>query len=147
MATRGAAWLITWEGTNPRERLAAVLHWRTNEKCVAAIVELLYALQSASVEELVEHARKPMSNPYRVTDDENGFYCGYNPHLYARMVSKLKVEQNATTGVETISWTERRKYRLVRSKHGAPRVEVAVADRPDQLIRRPKATRLWRAGP
>src|SRR2546426_8580004 len=147
MASRGVAWLITWEGTNPPERLAAILHWRTSEKCIPVIVELLYALQGASVEELAEQAREPTSNPYRVTQDENGFTCGHNPHLYARRVDKLTVATDAATGVQTISWTERRKYRGIRSKHGAPRVEVTVPAHPGQQIRRPKPTRLWRVGP
>jgi len=146
MASRGAAWLITWEGTNPPERLAAILHWRTSEKCIPVIVELLYALQGASVEELAEQARKPTSNPYRVMEDVNGFSCGHNPHLYARLVDKLKVERDAETGAQTISWTERPKYRPIRSGPGAPYADVAIPARPGQQIRRPRPTRLWRVG-
>ncbi len=147
MAARGAAWLITWEGTNPPERLAAILHWRTSEKCIPVIVELLYALQGASVEELAAYARKPTSNPYPVTQDGNGFVCGHNPYLYARPVYKVEVATDAGTGVQTISWLERAQYQLVKDRElGAPLTEVAVPAHADQ-IRRPRATRLWRAGP
>ena len=147
MASRGVAWLITWEGTNPPERLVAILHWRTSEKCIPVIVELLYALQGASVEELAEQARTPTSNPYRVTEDVNGFSCGHNPHLYARLVDKLTVKRDAETGAQTISWTERHKYRPIRPKDGAPYAEVAIPARPGQQIRRLKPTRLWHVGP
>ena len=146
MASRGVAWLITWEGTNPPERLVAILHWRTSEKCIPVIVELLYALQGASVEELAEQARTPTSNPYRVTEDVNGFSCGHNPHLYARLVDKLKMERDAETGAQTISWTERCKYRPIWSGPGGPYAEVAIPASPGQQIRRPKPTRLWRVG-
>lgn len=137
--------MITWEGTNPTERVAAILHYRTNDKCVSAIVELLYALQGASVEELAAYARKPTSNPYRVTTEENGFACGHNPHLYARMVDKLRVETDAGTGVQTISWVERPHHRVVSSKDRGPRIEVTAPARADQ-IQRKALTCLWRVG-
>lgn len=148
MATHGVVWLITWEGTNAGalpERVAAVLHHRTNGKCISAIVELLYALQGASVEELAAYARKPTSNPYRAAQDGNGFVCGHNPWLYARLVEKLKVETDTGTGVQTISWIERPRYRLAKSKIGAPRVEKAAPARADR-IQRIGATRLWSVG-
>jgi len=146
MATSGVAWLITWEGTNPPERVAAILHYRINDKCVSAIVELLYALQGASVEELAAYALKPTSNPYRVVNYGSGFICGHNPWLYARRVDKLKLQTAAGTGVQTISWIERPVYRLAKSrKSGAPLVKKVAPARANQ-IQRTAAKRLWRVG-
>ena len=144
MATRGVAWLITWEGTRPTERLAAILHYGTSDKCIPAIVELLYALHAASVEELAACARKPTNNPYRVTQAGSGFTCGHNPHLYARKVDKLTVATDAT-GVQTISWIERPVYQLVKQKDGSPRTKKATPARAD-WIQRKATTRLWRVG-
>ncbi len=126
------------------ERVAAVLNYRTDETCVSAIVELLYALRGASVEELAAYARKPKSNPYRAPQDGTGFVCGHNPWLYARLVDTLKVETDAGTGLQTVSWIERPRYQLAKTRgDGAPRVEKAARARADQ-IQRKAATRLWR---
>jgi hypothetical protein len=140
------AWLVTWEGTKrAAEPLAAILNHRMNADCVAAIVELLYALQG-HVDDLVSYARKPPNNPYQATRSGNGFTCGHNPYLDARLVDKLKVETNAETGVQTITWMERPVHELAdKAAPGGPLVKESVPARPGEIER--KATSpLWRVG-
>ncbi len=146
MAKAGmVAWLVTWEGPKRVEPLAAILNYRTNADCVATIVELLYALLQR-VDDLVSYARKPANNPYRATRSGNGFICGHNPWLYARLVDQLKVKTNAETGVQTITWMERPVHDLVdKAAPGGPRVKESVPAHSDKIER--KATfPIWRVG-
>jgi len=109
------------------------------------VIELLYALPGR-VDDLVSHARKPANNPYRATKSGNGYACGHNPWLYARVVDKLRVKTNAKTGVQTVTWMERPVYELAdKAAPGGPLVKESVPARPGTIER--KATSpLWRVG-
>src|SRR6266568_5475939 len=137
MAKAGmVAWLVTWQGPKMVEPLAAILHYRTKERCIPAMIELLYALRGY-VDDLVSYARKPASNPYPATRGGNGFTCCHNPYLYARLVDQLKVDTNAQTGVQTITWMERPVHELVdRAAPGGPRVKESVSARPGKMERK-----------
>ena len=105
-----AHWLVTWEATNPAllpaRRLALVLDSRRPAKEVRRIVESLYISHSFSEADALSAVR---SNPYPAEFGavdgktfEGQITCGHNPHLFARLVEKLKV-----SAAGQLEWQER----------------------------------------
>lgn len=106
-----SAWLVTWEGTSsvPDDPVAAILNYRLSASTVKDFVELLYACLTYSPREKLLLAIDRKTNPYRanMTVFQN-IDCGHNPHLYARLVSGLKVIDGTLTWIEPPSEPERR---------------------------------------
>ena len=110
------AWLVTWEAAGDAaevaDKVAAVISARRSRGHVAECVAFLYSLLSYYPVELLEYARQPSRNPYPVRAAGPWIVCGHNPHLYARLVSKIKVKQDRETGLDTISWVEPDRYEM-----------------------------------
>jgi hypothetical protein len=106
-----SAWLVTWEGTSsgPDDPIAAILNYRLSASSVRDFVELLYASLTYSPRDKLLLAKDPKTNPYPATMTRfQNIHCGHNPHLYARLVSGLKVTDGAPTWTEPPSEPERR---------------------------------------
>jgi hypothetical protein len=106
-----SAWLVTWEGTSviPEDAVAAILHHQMSASTVKEFVERLYVSLMRSQREKLLVVKNPRANPYpaNMTPFEH-IHCGHNPFLHARLVSKLKVVDDALQWKEPPSETERR---------------------------------------
>lgn len=109
------AWIITWEGSSPREVMEdRVVNFLSPEKTpseVAEVVQMLYAQFTSTLGELARYAADPGSVPYKSTlnPTKAGYYwvaCGHNPWLEARLVKELSVQMDEDTLLETVSWKE-----------------------------------------
>jgi hypothetical protein len=114
------AWLITWEWVGDhakvKKSIVAIMSFRSSAHRMRETVEQIYVNERYSLGERVEYAKSKKSNPYRAyLGTYKGahclweVYCGHNPHLYARIVSDLKVEINRN-GKETLTWKEPRDW-------------------------------------
>ncbi len=114
------AWLITWEWVGnaaiTADKVAGILNPRWGPVRVADIVEFLYSNINATVNELASYAKHQDRNPYRADINGDKINCGHNPSLYARKVSDLKISSVPDTRLETISWKEPPRYKLIRGK-------------------------------
>lgn len=107
-----SAWLITWEGTSgvPPEPIAAVLNYRASATSVKDFTELLHVSLTSTPREKLRYAKSPRGTPYRAEMTLfQKITCGHNPHLYARLVTNLKVVAGTLTWTEPLSHIERRK--------------------------------------
>lgn len=109
------AWLISWQGTNFKEEIVAILNSRKSAETVAHFTEQYYIASSYSLSEKITYAKSSKDNPYRVEFDEiNGVQwtgrmtCGHNPFLVARMVTNLSVTTDGD-GYEELVWEEPQK--------------------------------------
>jgi len=105
------AWLVTWEGTSsiPDDPVAAILNYRLPASKVRTFVELLYASLTYSPQDKLLLALAPKTNPYPATMTIfQNIDCGHNPHLYARLVSGLKIIDGTLKWIEPPSEPERR---------------------------------------
>lgn len=109
------AWLITWEWIGDHaaveDRIAGILRPRLSRDVVKEIIESIYAVHEGYVGELAYWSRRPQEKPYKAEWDQNHCYCGGNPSLHANYVHHLKVEEDPTSGLETISWVLPSLYR------------------------------------
>ena len=106
------AWLITWDNTSESaeivDEIAAILSPRWSPERVSDLMEQLYALNTSNLGELAAYAKKPKSNPYRVTTIDNHtdmLVCGHHPWLYGRKVSDFTVVRDSA-GFECASWRD-----------------------------------------
>lgn len=109
------AWIITWEGSSPREVMEdKVVNFLSHEKTpseVANTVQMLYAQFTSTLGELARYAADPGSVPYKslISPTSSGYkrvVCGHNPWLEARLVKELSVRMDENTYVETVTWKE-----------------------------------------
>lgn len=110
-------WLITWNwaGHPPTpgvDEVVAVLNYRESSRTVSKILELLYALSTATVEEICRYARNRKVNPYLAIDCGTRISCGAGPFLEARKVTDLRVEKARGTNGETVCWEEPLRWRI-----------------------------------
>ena len=110
------AWLITWEwgGDHARVRdpLVAILSSRKSINSIAEVAEFLYLRATGGAADLAYYANRRKQLPFPAKTDQNCITCcGHNPWLYARVVSKLRVEATAD-GAEVIRWREPDTYGL-----------------------------------
>lgn len=107
------AWLITWEGAGDHvevgERIAAILNSRWSSDRVASYMQFVHDQAEFTLREYIGYLNRPSARPYK--SDPGGFaspylHCGHNPHLVARPVSGLRLEEDPNEETETIFWTE-----------------------------------------
>ena len=111
-----SAWLVTWEHAGARALtldVAAILDPRLSSDRVREIVEILHANRAYTYRERIGHANRRRFNPYPATFGAIGgvpwrgrIVCGHNPHLFARLVTRLRVE-GANPGSKKLLWEER----------------------------------------
>ncbi len=136
------AWLITWEWTGDAaavaDKVVGIISSRWASKRVRDIIEFLYVQRFYN---LAEHAflyarNNRKNNPWPAISDFNGHLkCGRNPWLWARSVDKLKVVEDSSTGLETITWIELPKY--CPGAHGPELVRGPVSDKFTRRIQGP----------
>lgn len=108
-ARRGQkAWLVTWnwngEHAVVEDRIAAILRPRLSKPVVGEIVECLYAIHQYTPGELAYWSRRPRENPYKAHWEHGYCHCGHNPWLEAHYVHDLVIEEDPSTGHETLRW-------------------------------------------
>ena len=104
-----SAWIITWEWIGDAaavvDRVAGILNSRTSQKRVIDIVEFLYALHIANLEELAAYAQNKRNSIWRAEVDFNGrIRCGRHPSLFATYVKNIEITVDPATSIETITW-------------------------------------------
>lgn len=110
------AWLLTWEGTEPKtifdndNKIVTVLSGRMSSKSVEQIVYVLYTrcLWTASDISYFANRRKEREKHYKPNsvNHRRGFLYGSNPWIYARQVTDLVIKKDEENGLEHISWKE-----------------------------------------
>ena len=112
------AWLITWEwhGEHAKRKktLVGIISSRRGEKFIADFVEQAYLMEMSTIEEIVRWANRKKDRPYKVKKVEiinnvphgDRITCGHNPHIYARIVTDLKVVSDLDNKIEKLSWKE-----------------------------------------
>lgn len=129
------AWLVTWEWINDvnavADKVVAILNPRWPMSRVASIVEIIYAMCSYTIEEMITITRHTDSNPYKSTNERGIINCGHNPWLEARKVGNLLVEIDEKTGLEIIKWNELPLYTRIKDK-----IELVRGPLPKQFCRR-----------
>jgi len=114
------AWLMTWEWVGDHARvknpIVAIMNFRISGNRMREIVEQIYVNERYSLSERVAYAKNKKNNPYPAYfGTYKGahclweVYCGHNPHLYARLVSDLRVEVSRKTK-ESLTWKEPRDW-------------------------------------
>jgi hypothetical protein len=71
-------------------------------------------MASSTAKEAAYYMNRPHEIPYEASKSEfinrvphgNRIRCGHNPHIYARKVSELRIEQDREKGIEVIYWKE-----------------------------------------
>jgi hypothetical protein len=110
------AWLITWEWIGDHaaveDKVVAVVNYRRPASYIKDLMEQLYIEKTSSASEKVAYAKDMKSNPYPASFGSVGgvqwrgrLLCGHNPHLFARLVSNVRVEMQ--DGEEILLWEER----------------------------------------
>jgi hypothetical protein len=109
------AWLVLWEWSDERlaleDEIAAILRPRMSSREVAKTMEFLYQQATSTALEWAAIAKVPRDTPNRAMLSDSFLHCGHNPYLVAYQAINLKIETDATTGIETISWTMPTLYR------------------------------------
>jgi hypothetical protein len=128
--TGRTAWLVTWQSVGAHaaapgpSRVVAVLGPQTGAATVAALLERLYAASTYTPEEMLEALPPRGHNPHKAQYGRTtvvGFdgrleaveflgriTCGHNPHLYARLVDRLRpADETGSGGVRGLLWDER----------------------------------------
>lgn len=107
------AWLITWEGTDPRitgdNKVAGVLSARTSSSDVEKLVDFIYHRAMFGLKNILYYANRRKEREARskaVFSTGSRIFYGFNPHLFARRVKDLQVKVDPTKNVEVISWVE-----------------------------------------
>lgn len=107
------AWLVTWEwcGDHARRepRVVALFRPQLSGGRIREMVEFLYSQSEYSLRERFCWTFNPKANPYPAQFGstiaggtwEGEIICGHNPHLRARLVDDLTIEDNHAV------WTER----------------------------------------
>lgn len=119
--------------------IAAILPAQSGPDAVRTFVERLYASHTSTGQEMLGALSSGGHNPYRasfgsvrVEDGEliqtvpytGQVVCGHNPHLFARLVTGLRVGTGTYgDGSPCLEWTERphpRTLRMPDLRHAAP---------------------------
>jgi len=131
------AWLITWkwhgEHAKRKKTLVGIISSRRGEKFIADFVEQAYLMEMSTIEEIVRWANRKKDRPYKIKKVEiinniphgDRITCGHNPHIYARIVTDLKVVSDLDNKIEKLSWKEPPKFRW---KNGKKFEEIEVAE-------------------
>lgn len=128
------AWLLTWEGTegpaiDANQKIIAILSGRKSADVVANLVEVLYCrtVQSAGDMARLANRRRSREHQYRqVYSTADRLFYGRNPCIFARRVSNLRIERDASLETETVRWHEPATYRNAAS---GSEIEQALAAR------------------
>lgn len=110
------AWIITWEPITKENRegynVVTILNYKTSDGIVRERLEQLYVDFMFSPSERLAYAKsKKSKSPTVQFDNIKGtpwwgrMTCGYNPFLYARQVSNIKVREDKN-GIEFFEWEE-----------------------------------------
>jgi hypothetical protein len=113
------AWLVTWETTGDYVRtdkgeVAAVLNPRSGDDTVREMLEFIYVNEELDLHGRLEYA-KSKTTLYRAEAAKNGFICGHNLFLRARLVENLRVVEDEN-GQEIPVWEERKPRRRLATK-------------------------------
>ena len=107
------AWLITWEGTDPRiideNRIAAILSSRRSHNHIEDLIDLLYLKEMSNAHDMLYYANRSKERRKKnraIFSNRGRIFYGTNPFLYGRIVSEISVISDAEKGVETVRWVE-----------------------------------------
>ena len=111
------AWLVTWDWMGDdnavADPIACILPPQWSIERVRRAVQLLYAVNTYTVSELAQFAKRPQRNPYKAESSAQRISCGHNPFLVARLVSDLEIERTPKTQREVVTWREPDRHRWV----------------------------------
>jgi hypothetical protein len=129
------AWLLTWEcnTSSVKEKIVAVLCSRRSDQAVAGLMEFLVLRATSSAHSLAYYANRRKELVYRAqtplainrVPHGERILCGHDPWLYGRKVSALRVELDAASNEELVSWREPDDFRWTDGSERA--IEVARA--------------------
>ncbi len=108
-----SAWVVTWQGTAPpANRIVALLNYRLGASRIREIVEVLYA--TLCYTDLDKLNAATGQNPYPPEVNRFGLTisCGHNPWLYARKVTRLRMEEGKLVWKEPPTEEEIRKLSI-----------------------------------
>ena len=105
-----SAWIITWENAGDGESsVALILPGDIEAERVEWLVQELYIANTASDPEKFDSGlRRRVAYPAKKSTTTSGHVrisCGHNPHLRARLVQGIRLQQGED-GVEFLGWTE-----------------------------------------
>jgi len=109
------AWLLFWEWSGdqnePIDKVVGVLNPRYSDETVMKYLQYLYSTWTANFSELASYAKLGTHIPYKPTNvSDCRMTCGHNPYLVAEKVTKLRVELDEDTRIETITWLSAPRY-------------------------------------
>lgn len=120
------AWILTWEGTEgpalvADQKIIAILSSRKSERIVTDLVEILYCQTVETAAEMMRlsNKRRLREKQYRhIYSTGDRLFYGRNPCIFARRVSKLRIERDQIAGFEVVRWHEPATYRNATSGSG-----------------------------
>lgn len=106
MAKMKRAWLVTWEGTDPRDfpgrEIISIQDPRVPPEAIKKFVHNIYISSMESLEDQMYFSTRKNKHPYLPESDYGKITCGHNPCIDARIVENLTSSNNG----ETIEWDE-----------------------------------------
>ena len=76
---------------------------------MTSYIQFIHDRTALTVREHMGYLNRPNARPYRPARGGPGspyLHCGHNPYLEARIVSGLRLEEDAENETETLYWTE-----------------------------------------